>query len=378
MISLDPEYLCLIELLKTSLFDLPVLIPDEINWANVLEAAKIQCVVPLVISHVPEEHRNDWLEISYQSKAYYMKIMYEQNYLVNLLNRANIPYFIFKGTAASIYYPSTTMRMFGDIDFYVSKDKFDFTRELLEENGYILNHYNERHYGYVRNGIVFELHMKISSQYYNDIESIVLNGMENSVEYRVSNCTFTGLPTYENGLILLGHIMQHLKESGIGLRQIIDWMMFVHNELDDSAWTDHFRTLAYEAGLEKLAITVTYLCKKWLGLPNEISWCNAADEELADQIFIRALDDGNLGNDRALSECVNYSIKKEGIFKYLQRAGIHNWPLAKKYALFRPFAWLYQLFRYFILGIIGLFTGKKVFMKSKHNMTLEEIWKELE
>ena len=72
------------------------------------------------------------------------------------------------------------------------------------------------------------------------------------------------------------------------------------------------------------------------------------------------------------------SVKKEGILNYFQRAGIVNWPLAQKYAIFRPFAWLYQLCRYTGKGIAGLFTGKKVFMKNKTKMSLEELWERLE
>ena len=378
LITLEPEHSCLLGLLKTSLFDLPLVIPDGVNWNKLLEEAKCQCVVPLVSSNVPEEYRNEWLGISNQSKAHYMRMLYEQNSLVYLLKNSNIPFVILKGTAASIYYPSSSLRMFGDIDIYVSEDYFEFAKKLLEDNGYQLNHFNERHNGYLKNGILFELHRKYSSQYYKDIEQIVLKGLNSAVNYKVSNYSFPGLPTYENGLVLLGHIMQHLKESGIGLRQIIDWMMFVHKELDDYAWSEHFYPLAREAGLEKLAITVTFLCKKWLGLPNKISWCNTADEDVAEQLLIRVLDEGNLGKDRAPTESVNYSIRKEGVFKYLQRAGMYNWSLAQKYTFFRPFAWLYQLFRYVFMGIAGLFTGKKVFMKTKRNMSLEELWKRLE
>ena len=43
------------------------------------------------------------------------------------------------------------------------------------------------------------------------------------------------LPDKVNGLVLLEHISQHL-ESGLGLRQIIDWMMFVNQCLPDEYW----------------------------------------------------------------------------------------------------------------------------------------------
>lgn len=378
MISLDNEQKCLLELIKASLFGVSTDFSKDVNWKKVFELSKAQCIVPLISSYVPQDYRNEWLELSYQSKAQFMQILYEQNSLVNLLKSNDISFVILKGCAAAIYYPVPSVRTFGDIDFYISNDSCDSTIKILKENGYYLLSSNERHYVFEKNGVDFELHYRFSCDRYNDIDQYVTNGLSNAVDYKIGNYTYPGLPSYENGLVLLGHIMQHLKGLGIGLRQIIDWMMFVHSELDDSSWNDHFKSLAAESGLERLAVTVTYMCKMWLGLPDEITWCNVADKEVADQLLIRILDDGNLGHERAHLEFVKAAVKKEGSFKYLQSTGMIHWTLAQKYAVFRPFAWLYQLCRYACKGIVGLLTGKKVYMKGKHLMSIEELWKELE
>jgi len=378
LITIDSDQVCFLELIKASLFNICPSIPENVNWNNVYDFAKTQCVLSLVASSVPFEHRNEWIIGSYQCKAYYMRMLYEQDMLVRLFNSKNIPLVIFKGTAASLYYPNPTLRTFGDIDFYVSEINWDLACNLLKENGYKFITSDVRHQEFQKNEMTFELHSKISSKHYNDVESIFCNGLKNAVEYKIGNYSFPGLPPYENGLVLLGHIMQHLKSSGIGLRQIIDWMMFVHKELNDSAWEDSFRPYAVEAGLEKLAVIVTYMCKKWLGLSDSITWCDNADEEVADQLLIWILDDGNLGQYRAPVENVKKSMREEGIFKYLQRAGLENWLLPQKYIVFKPFAWIFQLCKYIHMVFASLFTGKKMFMKGKHKMSLEELWERLE
>ena len=375
---LDKEQTCLLELLKTSLFGGVLVIPEDVNWDKLFELSKVQCIVPLLTSYVPAEYRNAWVEISCYSKARFMQMIHEQNAIVNLLKENSIPFVILKGTASAIYYPIPSIRTFGDIDIYVSKENMNLVNRLFEKNDYCLMNSDVRHCEYYKNGFEFELHSRYSSIYYKDIEQIVLNGLNNAVEYKICGNSFPGLPTYENGLVLLGHIMQHLKHTGIGLRQVLDWMMFVHNKLDDSAWEKHFRSFVVEAGLEKLAITVTFMCKKWLGLPNEITWCNSADEEVANQLLLRLFDDGNFGSDRASVENVNKSIRDEGALKYLQRAGLINWSLAQKYRFFKPFAWIYQLYRYAGNGVSGLYSGEKVFRKGKNKMNLEELIRELE
>ncbi len=378
MISLELEQACLLELIKASLFDLPPHIPKEMNWEKVFEIAKKQCIVPLAMSCVPSEQRNKWFEISCQCKAYFIQMIHEQNSLVKLLNDNNIKFVILKGTAAGIYYPNPQIRTYGDIDFYISDDYLRLARNLLENNGYRLIHYNERHYGYFKNSFEYEMHTRFSCQSYEDIEINIINGLNNVVECKINNFTFPCLPVYENGIVLLGHIMQHIKDYGIGFRQIIDWMMYVNKVLDDSAWEMHFRELAVDAGLEKLAITVTFMCKKWLGLPSEISWCNSADEEIADQLLLRLFNDGNFGQYRAPFENVRIGMKNEGVFKYLHQAGIKNWPLAQKYRFFRIFAWFYQVCRFIHSGVSGLIKGEKIFRNDRRNIKIEELWKELE
>lgn len=378
MIIIDQEYVYLLELIKSALFNQTPVLHGDVKWEKIFEIAKLHCIVPLLVSSVPKNQRNDWNVVLYQSKAHFMQMIYEQNLLLELFKNNDIPFVILKGTSAGIYYPNPTLRTYGDIDIYVAQDKIKKAIDLLEKSGYRFISNTVRECEFEKNGIEFEIHSKFSSKHYKNIEHVFINGLRNAVEYKLSNCSFKGLPTYENGLVLLGHIMQHLKATGIGLRQIIDWMMFVHQALDDSAWNNHFRDLAHEAGLEKLAITVTYMCKKWLGLPNDITWCNTADKNVADQLLLRVLNDGNFGCDRAPFENISISIKNDGLFKHLQRTGLENWSLAQKHKLFRPFAWLYQLFRYAGLGIVGLFTGKKIFRKDKQNLKLDELWKRLE
>lgn len=375
---ISKEQACLLELIKASLFDLTSVFHEDVNWEKVFEIAKFQCIVPLLASHVPEVYRSEWLGISSHSKAHYIQLLYEQNALGKLFDSHNIPFFVFKGTASAIYFPVPSSRTFGDIDFYVSEEYFDSAKSLLEDNGYHYIENNDRHYSYVRNGISFELHNRISRQGVLDIDHIVTNDLETVVKSSIGFITFPCLPMYKNGLILLWHMAHHLKTSGIGLRQIIDWMMFVHIALDDFSWENHFRSLAADAGMEKLAITVTLMCKRWLGLPNEITWCNKADENVADQLLIWILNDGNFGHNRASSDSIMRSIKEEGAFKYLQRSGMSAWPLAQKCAFFRAFAWLYRLIGLAGKAIVGLFTGKKVFMKNRNNMSLEELWERLE
>ena len=131
------------------------------------------------------------------------------------------------------------------------------------------------------------------------------------------------LPETENGLVLLVHLGHHLY-TGLGLRQVLDWMMYCHNCLDAERW-NRFRVHAQKLGLERLALVVTRLCVKYFGL--QASWCGEGDgtEDLLMDSIIRAGNFGKkIGNGLPVERTM-INFKKEGIFRYLQRAGEYNW-----------------------------------------------------
>ena len=376
--KLTVEQTAFIELLKASLFQYDVSVPNDTKWDRVLDIAKAQCVLALIEPVVTGDQKEDWLESAYQSRASFLKILYEQTELIKLLNDSNISYVIIKGTAAAMYYPKPTHRTMGDIDFVVKPDDYSKACELLKNNGYRFSYTNDRHAEYEKHGVAFELHKKVSSDYCRDIEPVIVNGFQNAKEYRIGDSCFMGLPTNENGVVLLNHILKHIKRNGIGFRQIIDWMMFVDKELDDNAWNSGFQQLACDAGLQKTAITVTWMCKKWLGLSKNIKWCDGADDRLADSLLEQIFSDGNFAYSRSPGDTIMKNIKSEGLFGYLQRGGVDNWTAAQRHSFLRPLAWLYQLVRYMFKGVIGLITGKRIFRGHIQGMTLEEIRERLE
>ena len=89
-----------------------------------------------------------------------MRMLHEQNTLVNLFKANIIPFVIIKGTAAAVYFPSPASRTYGDIDIYLSEEHFEFAKSLLESNGYKYIDDEDRHYEYIKNGIYFGRFLK--------------------------------------------------------------------------------------------------------------------------------------------------------------------------------------------------------------------------
>lgn len=300
---IDINQKVLLELLKASLFEIEPVFPEHVDWDAVKVEAKAQTVVALASKAVPAEYVSQWKDYALQSMTQFVRVMHGQTQLVNLLEQAGILVVILKGTAAAMYYPEPFRRAMGDVDFLVPQDKFEDTARLMEVNGY--NPFNDlqnqlgtsnrpRHIEFENDGIEYELHHHFSG-FGIDIENTIINGLERVETEEIGGLSFPVLPVMENGLLLLAHVAFHLSSSELGLRQVIDWMLFVHQKLDDEIWKCCFCELAEQAGLRKLAVALTRLCRDYLGLPGKYSWCEEADEQVVSELLDLIYERGNFG-----------------------------------------------------------------------------------
>lgn len=155
------------------------------------------------------------------------------------------------------------------------------------------------------------------------------------------------LPALANGLVLLAHVNQHLG-SGLRLRQILDWQMFVEAHLTDELWENGFNHAAQQVGMEKLAITTTWLCREHLGLQTSATWFDGADAQLAGDLLLYIMRKGNMGrkmeHDAHATRTVPHSFRSPAaLVRYLYEGGRAHWAPARKHAWLAPVACLYQV-----------------------------------
>ena len=358
---IDKSQTVLLELIKSSLFGIEPQFPEDTDWKAVYEEATAQTVVALASKAVPQPAAEEWKEPAAQSTAHYMRALFEQTNLIKLFSANHIPLVIIKGSAAAMYYPKPQLRMMGDVDFLVPEKDFGSAKALLDANGYVFqqDYGDDREYSYCKGGVIFELHRRYSDAEY-DVEPILIRGMENAVTHTLHGHSFPTLPDHENGLVLLDHIRHHL-HGGLGIRQIIDWMMFANGNLSDEAYRERFLPLIRQAGLVTFCETVTKMCKLYFGLPDRITWCDQADSDTATQLLETVMHGGNFGRKdpyvyKPMKELTS-GIRKKGLFRVLQEAGVANFAICRRNRFFRCFAWLFQTFRFLGRGIVALFRG---------------------
>ncbi len=333
----------LFELIKLSLWGNGDIAADR----EIYEEMKQQTIA-LIVTHylssldISEDLRKEWKTFIFEQLMFTTQCNYMQSILP-----ITVPYVILKGTSVAKYYPYPDYRMMGDIDIMTRREDLGIACEQLKEAGYSVEKSLNREISLVKNQFVVELHRRFATL--ND--PVKAKRLDDLIIENINPMHV--LPDPINGLVVLEHISQHM-EGGLGLRQIIDWMMFVDKCLPDEKWPE-FQKLANEIGLEQLAIVTTRMCELYLGLSHR-DWCADANDALCKQLMDYVMQCGNFGNKKTSDSDISKNAftvasTPKAAFKLLQKQGLANWNVAHKHKALRPFAWIYQGFRYAARGL---------------------------
>ena len=129
---------------------------------------------------------------------------------------------------------------------------------------------------------------------YNEICANIIENNKAFVE--IDEQKIEVLPHMLNALQLLSHMLRHILFSGLGLRQICDWVLFI-NKYQENIDKDLF--ISYMKDLQLFATykAITAIATDHLGLPKEAAICDITrkDRKLAKKIMELVMTYGNFG-----------------------------------------------------------------------------------
>ena len=329
-------------------------------WPAVRDELKAQSVIGYPADAVeslelPPADQTEYLALAGKNLSGWYRLMMVEDGALAEFRQAGIPVAVLKGAAAAANYPQPASRSMGDIDLIVPPADFDRAFSLLEGLGWKIDtplEINPRHAGFKKAGCPeIELHRYFSTctnkQQAHFLDQAIYDAIPHVEWTDVAGFSVPVLPPLANGLVLLAHVNQHLG-SGLGLRQILDWQMFVATHLTDEFWESEFQHAAQQIGMEKLAVTTTSLCRTYLGLQTSATWFEHADAQLVDDLLLYIMRKGNMGrkveHGAQATRTVLHSFRSPAaLVRYLYEGGRVHWEPARKHAWLAPAACLYQV-----------------------------------
>lgn len=337
-------------------YDLPDIQTDQLRELHEMLSAHALTALPgsrLFSPEMPADLREQWEGELYAQKRRFGQYLLAQNALLRQFAETGIPCAVMKGAVSASYYPEPACRAMGDIDLLVLPRDRDRAAALLRAGGFEKRGFEDAVEQRFQKGVtVLELHTGITGDGpFSDTINAYLLGQFAQIQTRERyGFRFPCLPESCNGLLMLEHMRHHLRDQ-LGFRQVIDWMLYVDNVLDDALWSSQMRGLCGQYGLETFAVVITAMCQRFFGLRTDgISWPQGADMALCGELFDHIGAMGNFGRELEANHKSVAGLLREGTLPQmlgrLQKAGLQNWALCRRHRWLRPFAWLHESWVY--------------------------------
>lgn len=327
----------------------------DVDYAAVLEEARTQSiyelVYPFVSDALDETEKSQYEDIFFSDVVQNTMVESGHAAVHELMSKNGIPYVTIKGSASAKYYPDPSLRSMGDVDFLVNKPDFERAVELALAEGFLPEEEESsvRHRALRKGTVIWEIHHTVGGLPEGIVGKICLNKLsgiiKNAVLYHTDSGSFLIPNDYYHGLVMLLHVTGHITSTGVGLRHICDWAVFV-NSMSEDTFIEMFRKDFKEIGLWYFAKCLTALCTKYLGLA-ERAFASDIDDGLLADMMEDILTGGNFGKkdkDRYHSSMLvsgeNGNILKNA-FRTLNKRAKVRMPITEKVPALLPIGWAY-------------------------------------
>lgn len=287
--------------------------PSKEEWMEIYSISKEQTVSGIIldaIAKLPDEQkphfelRMQWIAMQKSIEKLNMAMNNVVAEIFEELHKKGVEAYLLKGQGVAQYYDNPLHRVCGDIDLYF-KNEDDFEKAIgffVDNNCSIENNYEELHVETVFKGIKIELHKKCAFFYTQRLQenlnriTAALIGCNNT-SFTINNTCITTLPPVLNALQLLSHMLRHIILSGLGMRQICDWVLFMQKYQDIF---DKSIFLKYLEELELVGIykAITAIAIDYMGMPQDFALyeINDKDRKTARKVLELVMMYGNFGH----------------------------------------------------------------------------------
>lgn len=328
-----------------------------------LEEAKQQAVFPIIFTSLKDYlvsflQEDDFKKYE-RSNSFYIvqsiRNLNDHNKLHRFLTVHGIKYVILKGQASAEYYPEPMLREAGDVDFIVSKidlakvDSILINKEFKKKDDKGKHLF---HWAYYKNRTVYEMHWKIPGLPQDDsvVSPYISTIFDDAVLRENQNGSFMVPSRFHHGLILLLHALSHLTSTGMGLRHLLDWLVF-ENSLSEEEFISLFKEPLVKIGIWKCAKVFTRIGTLYFGCKDRLC-CRDVDEWVCTGILEDIFSAGNLGGKdngtrklqaKLIRNTKTRKIEKVGLLKNVvdnfNAKANQYFPLSKKCPLLLPIGW---------------------------------------
>lgn len=334
--------------------------PSAAEWGSLLNESQLQAVSGLCvdgIERLPDNQRPpfdilmQWIglcQIIETQNALHESVLVKA---WGCLRNGGVDVAFMKGLVCGSRYSNPKRRACGDIDFVVAENDFAKTLDQLETVGTVDRELIHEHHGMAFvDDVQLEPHYKVHNYQNPSVDKAMQTLFaevfpQKLVEIEIGGEKIPVFPPAFECALLVGHMVNHVYAEGLGMRQVVDLMMFIQKEHEIVKSEECQRYLS-RMKMERAFRVFSCVCEDYLGMSHELLNLHYRDKEkrFAGKIMADILEVGNfgrgadyLGNKDALRPLRSYLWVVGRCMKlgYLCPAEARWWPVSK----FRRFLW---------------------------------------
>lgn len=217
-------------LLRSAITGEKLALPADFRLEDADELIRSQSLLPMIYLGAYNCGISPETDLMRQYKQQYLRILLrheQQMRAVDTICRAfeenDIDYVLLKGCVMKPLYPNPEMRIMGDADILIRKEKYDKIRTVMESIGFEEGDENICDVSWVGKNLLTELHHRLYGESHRDLLRYFDNMWE-KVERVSGNCY--KLSVEDNYLHIFTHMTKHFRNYGIGARQLVDIQVY--------------------------------------------------------------------------------------------------------------------------------------------------------
>lgn len=230
----------------------------------------------------------EWIGSVHQAEVDYQKQLDTIGSLAKFYQKHGIRMMVLKGYGLSLNYPKLNHRPCSDLDIFLFGEQKRADRLVEEELGIKVDNSHHHHTVFVYQGLTVENHYDFLNVYshrstkkietylkklcYSEYRTIKVGGAE------------IYLPSINfDALFVLRHMAVEFAATGMNLRQVIDWGLFIKNYHTVVRWNE-FLPMVKVANMHYFLDAINYICYTYLGFDRKI-FQGFDDDSYGERVF---------------------------------------------------------------------------------------------
>lgn len=342
--------------------------PLLVNYDELFQLSSQHQVIPLIYNQIysfpdfPAELKEYWKRLALKENA--IQAIKTDKFLKVYAQflKHDLKVVVVKGLICRSLYPQPDNRPSNDEDLYVEKEAFEKASDILLQEGFQMIESGDDVTTFMNPvcGLTIELHTALfskDSKAYGQYQDLFDDAFEHLVIHTIANTEIYSLSYDLHLLFLIMHFVKHFLHGGVGIRQVMDIVMYSETYGDKIDWPSIYQALANQNVLTLIenvfALAHQYLAFDYekIVLPQDYQEDLYDYQDLLDDI----LDAGIFGKssaERLHSSTITLNATVSGrtsiIKSVFPRAKdiSGRYPYLKKYPFLLPIAWFHRLFHY--------------------------------